>query len=84
MTEDAAPGEDWDAVLLHAADNVATCLKPIAAGAYIRIKAPDGMRTLRARDAVPLFHKIALVPLDAGVAVRKYGVSGAFPPPVRR
>ncbi len=73
MTGEAAPGEDWDAVMLNAADTVATALKPIAAGAAIRIKAPNGMRTLTARDAVPLFHKIALVALAAGTVVKKYG-----------
>jgi hypothetical protein len=65
--------EDWDAVLLDRADDVATALKPIAAGAEIRIKAPDGMRRLGAVEAVPRFHKIALVALAAGAPVKKYG-----------
>ena len=78
MTEGGAvsatdAGEDWDAILLNDADDVATALKPIAAGAEIRIKAPGGMRRLRVNEAVPLFHKVALGALAAGVPVRKYG-----------
>jgi altronate dehydratase small subunit len=65
--------EDWDAVQLHADDNVATALKPIAAASEIRVKTPSGVRALRAHDSVPLFHKLALSPLDPGTAVRKYG-----------
>ncbi len=65
--------EDWDAVMLHASDNVATALKPIAAGAEAKIKTPDGVRQLRAIEPVPLFHKLALTQLDTGTAIRKYG-----------
>jgi hypothetical protein len=65
--------EDWDAIVLNPADDVATALKPVAVGADIRIKAPDGVRRLKAVEAVPRFHKLALVALAAGAPIKKYG-----------
>lgn len=51
---------------MHAADNVALCLDPVAAGQAI---APG----IAASSAVPAGHKIATCAIEKGAAVRKYG-----------
>lgn len=63
-----------DAIVLHEADNVATLLRAVQAGETLRVAWPGGeSRTLVAREAAALCHKLALGPLDAGDEVRKYG-----------
>ena len=64
---------DWKAALLSADDNVAVALAPIAAGEYVVVRAPDGMREVLAIEAIPLCHKIAVLDLSIGEDVRKYG-----------
>ncbi|MCB2052975.1 MAG: UxaA family hydrolase [Geminicoccaceae bacterium] len=61
------------AVKLHPADNVATAIEPIEAGASVTVDTPDGPIGIVATQAVPLCHKIALEPLPHGTEVRKYG-----------
>jgi altronate dehydratase len=58
-----------NALRLAAADNVATALCDLAAGAVVEID--DIAVTLR--EPVPLCHKVALVDLAPGDAVLKYG-----------
>lgn len=62
---------DRDAIRLAPNDNVATVLRPIAAGENLRIGAGHPM--ILAKEAIPLCHKIALAPIDAGEPVLKYG-----------
>jgi altronate dehydratase len=54
---------------LAAADNVATALRPLAAGEVVEVA---GLR-VEVREAVPLCHKVALTDLPPGTAVLKYG-----------
>jgi hypothetical protein len=54
---------------LAPADNVATALEPLEAGATVAL----GGLTLTIREAVPLCHKVALADLEPGAAVVKYG-----------
>jgi altronate dehydratase small subunit len=63
----------WDATILHEADNVATALRPIAAGEEIVLRKPGGEARIVVREAVPLCHKIALAALTPGDPVIKYG-----------
>jgi altronate hydrolase len=65
-TANAAPS----AILVSPADDVAVALRPIAAGERVTV----GDRSVVARQEVPAGHKIALVDLDAGAPVIKYGV----------
>jgi altronate hydrolase len=54
---------------LAPADNVATALEPLQAGATVAL---DDL-ALTIREAVPLCHKVALADLEPGAAVVKYG-----------
>ncbi len=54
---------------LAAGDNVATALRPLAAGEVVEL---DG-NPITVREPVPLCHKLALGDLEAGAAVIKYG-----------
>ncbi len=68
-----------DAIRLDAADEVATALRPLAAGAEVLVSGPSGTLRLVAAEAIPAFHKLALSDLPAGTRVRKYGaVIGAL------
>jgi altronate dehydratase len=57
------------AIVITAADNVATALEPIAAGQTISA----GASTVTAAEAIPRGHKIALRAIPAGDVVMKYG-----------
>lgn len=65
--------EPVDALVLDARDNVATALRPLAAGEPVRIAGPAGRLVLVAREPVPLCHKLALADLEAGALVVKHG-----------
>lgn len=62
-----------DALVLHADDNVATALRPLAAGVMVRVIGAGLDRQVALREAVPLCHKFALVDMAVGEVVRKYG-----------
>lgn len=51
-------------------DNVAVVLQPIQEGDAVEVKNV----TLRAREKIPIGHKIALCDIPAGGTVMKYGV----------
>jgi hypothetical protein len=63
----------WQATSLAEDDNVATVLRPIAAGEVVSVRTPRGLHEVVALEAIPLCHKIALADLAAGDGVRKYG-----------
>ena len=63
----------WDATVLSRNDSVATALRPVAAGATVRVMTPDGIIEVVARQAIPLCHKIAVSELASGQDVFKYG-----------
>jgi galactarate dehydratase len=54
-------------ILLHATDNVAVARRALEAGEFAGPDCP------RPRERVPFGHKMALRPIAAGAAVRKYG-----------
>lgn len=58
-------------ILLSPGDNVAVCRRHVAAGEHLA----DGSSDLVARDAVPLGHKIALLPIPVGATVLKHGMA---------
>ena len=64
-----------DAICLTPEDNVATMLRPVAAGEAIRIRQAGAVRTLAAQEAIPICHKICVVPIGLGQPVVKYGQS---------
>jgi altronate hydrolase len=56
-------------IVIHAADNVAVALQPLAVGARVQV----GERSITLRSDVPAGHKVALAELDAGEPIVKYG-----------
>ena len=64
---------DIDAIRLSPADNVATVLRPVAAGEHVRVKCGNQTATVIAREPIPFCHKISLDELSAGSVVLKYG-----------
>ncbi|MBM0106867.1 amidohydrolase family protein [Steroidobacter sp. S1-65] len=60
------------AILLHPADNVVVCCRPVAAGERIRIGEQEHLVVL---DPAELGHKIARRALQVGTKVIKYGAS---------
>ena len=67
------PEHSMVAVWLDARDDVATALRAIEPGERVRVRCGDDQRTVAAREAIALGHKIALHPMDAGTRIRKYG-----------
>jgi len=61
------------AVWLDSRDDVATALRAIEPGEHVHVRCGDDERTVAAREAIALGHKIALRAMDAGSGVRKYG-----------
>ena len=57
---------------MKSADNVATCLTDLAAGAEETIAVDDSTVKVQAKDDIPFGHKIALTDLATGDAVIKY------------
>ena len=63
---------DWNALLLHQDDDVIVTLTALVPGDTIRVAGSERVFP-NAVDAIPLAHKMALRPLEAGTHIRKYG-----------
>ena len=66
------------ALRLHAIDNVAVVLEEVQAGEGLVILGGDDRAPIPARQAIPFAHKIALITVDEGAAIVKYGVPIGF------
>jgi altronate dehydratase small subunit len=62
-----------DAIVLHAADDVATALRDLAAGEVVEVRIGDRAERVTLAEPIALCHKFALHALSPGQAVRKYG-----------
>jgi hypothetical protein len=51
-TDDGARG--WDAIVVHAADDVAVALRDLDGGDKVRVRRQGAVRNMTLRDAVPL------------------------------
>src|SRR5579863_9452460 len=63
------PTAENSAIHLHPSDNVAIARVPVAAGQILRVEGNE----FRAQDNVPAGHKIALLHIDAGENIFRYG-----------
>jgi len=68
-----AAGMKIDAIMVSDTDNVATCLTDIAAGADASVMLGKDTFPLRALQAIPRGHKVAVAPISTGDAIMKYG-----------
>lgn len=64
-----------DAIKLSVGDTVATALRALAAGETVHVHGDDGTVEIVLGDAIPFGHKLALVVIEAGDPVLKYGIS---------
>jgi altronate dehydratase small subunit len=62
-----------DILVVDARDNVATALRPLEKGESLEIEVGDSSFKVTVLEPIPFGHKIALVGLDEGDEVRKYG-----------
>ena len=59
--------------MLHAADDVATALRDLAAGEVVEVRIGDRAERVTLAEPIALCHKFALHALSPGQEVRKYG-----------
>ena len=60
-------------MIMHAADNVAVCIRELKQGETLRAQQDNKDIKLKVKDPIPLGHKIALGNIDEGNPVVKYG-----------
>jgi altronate dehydratase len=63
------------AIMMDAKDNVGTAISAIAAGDEVEVLSTkqEVAQRIKARDSLPLGHKIALMDIQKGNEIRKYG-----------
>lgn len=61
--------------MMDAKDNVANAISAIAAGEEVEILSTkqEVVQRIKARDSLPLGHKIALMDIKLGAEIKKYG-----------
>jgi altronate dehydratase len=69
----SSEARSWDAIAIHADDDVAVALRDLAAGTRVRVRRGGAVAAVTAAAAIPLGHKLALHAIAAGAIVRKYG-----------
>ncbi len=62
-----------DAIVIDPEDDVATLLQASERGQDVVVKTGDERAHLRAREAIPESHKIALRDIARGTVIKKYG-----------
>lgn len=63
------------AIVIDAADNVATAITSCTAGSYVTVKMGDKERKILAKSNIPFLHKLALKDITEGENIIKYGQS---------
>ena len=62
-----------DAILVSIRDSVAIVNRPVRRGEVLAYMNGGDMMEITAADDIPIYHKIALLPIRAGEPVLKYG-----------
>ncbi|RED61789.1 UxaA family hydrolase [Cohnella lupini] len=62
-----------NAIVMNELDHVATALKDMKVGEEVRFHVGAEVREVRLSEAVAFGHKFAIVSIEAGEEVRKYG-----------
>ena len=65
----------FDAIVIHADDDVAVALRDLRSGDTVRVRRQGSISRVTVGDAVPLGHKFALHAIAVGADVHKYGES---------
>ena len=66
-------GMSVSAVVINPRDNVAVALCRLPAGSLVRFRVGDEVREIRVLQDIPQGHKFALVDIEVGGSVIKYG-----------
>jgi altronate dehydratase small subunit len=61
------------AIVIHEKDTVATALEPLHAGDIISVSIQNHTEKIKLVDEIPAGHKFALINMEAGTDVIKYG-----------
>ncbi len=61
------------ALQIHPADNVAVVLSDVQAEEEIVVNAELGILTIKAKNAIPFGHKVAVKEIKAHASITKYG-----------
>lgn len=64
-----------NALLIHEQDNVVVVLEEIKPGQTVRYALGESLKDIKAIDRIPLYHKVARLPIPAERVVFKYGDS---------
>lgn len=62
-----------NAILLDEKDNVVTCVKEVQQGETVTYRSTIGLKTLKTVEMIPYCHKVALIDIDEGNEIIKYG-----------
>lgn len=62
-----------NAILLDEKDNVVTCVKEVQQGETVTYRSTIGLKMLKAVEMIPYCHKVALIDIDEGNEIIKYG-----------
>jgi altronate dehydratase small subunit len=73
MSEHESTTAQWDALVIHASDDVALALRDVAAGETVVVRKNGMVTRFSVIDAIPLGHKFALRELVRGTPIHKYG-----------
>ena len=66
-------GDKAKAIVINEKDNVAPALEPLQAGAHITAEVHGCVEEIQLISNIPMGHKFALLDIDEGKAVIKYG-----------
>ena len=61
------------AIVIHEKDTVATTLEPLCAGDMIPVEIQNHIEKIKLVDEIPAGHKFAIIDMEAGTDVIKYG-----------
>jgi altronate dehydratase small subunit len=61
------------ALIMHPKDNVATSVEEVGAGEQVSVEIGGELRTVVAREVIPFGFKIALIDIQKGNTIVKYG-----------
>jgi altronate dehydratase small subunit len=66
-------GSKTKAVVIHGKDNVAIALEPLRPGLIVSVEVGSRVEKIQILSDIPMGHKFALIDMDKGEAVIKYG-----------
>jgi altronate dehydratase len=66
-------GSKAQVIVINEKDNVATALEPLNAGANVSAEVHGRLEDIRLLSDIPMGHKFALLDIEEGEAVIKYG-----------